>query len=87
MHSLTHDWTTRFVGRAGTRGGRGDVLLADRANGVFVKAKFGGDQLAWQTIRTPQDRAAPHRRGVGSRNLSEKDGDGRVPRARPIFLV
>jgi hypothetical protein len=34
---------------------------APLANGVFVKAKFGGDRLAWQTIRTPQDRAAPLR--------------------------
>jgi hypothetical protein len=31
------------------------------ANGVFVEAKLGGDRFAWQTIRTPQDRAAPLR--------------------------
>jgi hypothetical protein len=32
---------------------------APLANGVFVEAKLGGDRFAWQTIRTPQDRAAP----------------------------
>jgi hypothetical protein len=28
------------------------------ANGVFVEAEFGSHGLAWQAIRTPQDRAA-----------------------------
>ena len=31
------------------------------ANGVFMDAKFGSHRLAWQTICTPQDRAAPLR--------------------------
>jgi hypothetical protein len=31
------------------------------ANGVFIDAKFGSHRLAWQTICTPQDRAAPLR--------------------------
>jgi len=31
------------------------------ANGVFMEAKFGSHGLAWQAIRTPQDRAAPLR--------------------------
>jgi hypothetical protein len=31
---------------------------APLANGVFVEAEFGSHGLAWQAIRTPQDRAA-----------------------------
>jgi hypothetical protein len=31
------------------------------ANGVFVEAEFDSHRLAWQSIRTPQDRAAPLR--------------------------
>jgi hypothetical protein len=31
------------------------------ANGVFMEAEFGSHGLAWQAIRTPQDRAAPLR--------------------------
>jgi hypothetical protein len=31
------------------------------ANGVLMDAKFGSHKLAWQTICTPQDRAAPLR--------------------------
>ncbi len=34
---------------------------APLANGVFVEAEFGSHGLAWQAIRTPQDRAAPLR--------------------------
>jgi hypothetical protein len=30
---------------------------APLANGVFVEAKFGSHRLAWQSIRTSQDRA------------------------------
>jgi hypothetical protein len=28
------------------------------ANGMFMEAEFGSHGLAWQAIRTPQDRAA-----------------------------
>jgi hypothetical protein len=31
---------------------------APLADGVFVDAEFGSHGLAWQAIRTPQDRAA-----------------------------
>jgi hypothetical protein len=31
---------------------------APLANGVFMNAKFGSHRLAWQAIRTSQDRAA-----------------------------
>jgi hypothetical protein len=31
------------------------------AHGVFMAAEFGSYGLAWQAIRTPQDRAAPLR--------------------------
>jgi hypothetical protein len=31
---------------------------APLANGVFVEAEFGSHRLAWQSIRTSQDRAA-----------------------------
>ncbi|MHC2448872.1 hypothetical protein ACVJ6Q_008906 [Bradyrhizobium elkanii] len=31
---------------------------APLADGVFMDAKFGSHRLAWQTICTPQDRAA-----------------------------
>jgi hypothetical protein len=34
---------------------------APLANGVFMNAEFGSHGLAWQPIRTPQDRAAPLR--------------------------
>jgi hypothetical protein len=32
---------------------------APLANGVFMNAEFGSHGLAWQAIRTSQDRAAP----------------------------
>ncbi|SFV19748.1 hypothetical protein SAMN05192541_1771, partial [Bradyrhizobium arachidis] len=31
---------------------------APLADGVFVEAEFDSHRLAWQAIRTPQDRAA-----------------------------
>ena len=34
---------------------------APLANGVFVDAEFGSRGLAWQAIRTPQQRTAPLR--------------------------
>jgi len=34
---------------------------APLANGVFMGAKFGSHGLTWQSICTPQDRAAPLR--------------------------
>jgi len=34
---------------------------APLANGVFVDAEFGCHRLAWQAVRTSQDRAAPLR--------------------------
>jgi hypothetical protein len=34
---------------------------APLANGVLVDAEFGSHRIAWQTVRTSQDRAAPLR--------------------------
>jgi hypothetical protein len=39
---------------------------APLANGVFMNAEFGSHGLAWQAIRTSQDRAAPLRQRPGN---------------------
>jgi hypothetical protein len=41
-------------------------LAAPLTNSVFMDAEFGSHGLAWQAIRTPQDRAASLRERSGN---------------------